>query len=302
MGWKTNPLAAFYASLDVWVIEILRDLEPVLEKLVELNFGPGITFEITHKPLAEQAMEQQSNAVGGMAPQAQQGESSYPGWNPPGQRMGLAIDPVEAVGRGALSASSIVRAARQAMEDAKPIKMGLGDFQHEFSSTQFNLPFELACEMRSMGSRIKIDDLAEDGQELEPHVTVKYGLFTNDAEDVRKIVQGNEPIAIQFGKASFFECAKYDVVKVEVESEGLRELNKLISDALPHHDTHPSYIPHATIAYVKSGLGAKYAAVLNDMEGKTAVFDQLVFSDRNGQQILISMIGKATRFGLSKNG
>ena len=33
--------------------------------VVELNFGPDADFEVTHKPLALQAMEQQSSHAGG---------------------------------------------------------------------------------------------------------------------------------------------------------------------------------------------------------------------------------------------
>ncbi len=72
-GGKRIPMAAFYASLDSWVVTICNELtEQVLEPLVMWNFGQAHDFEIDHKPLAEQAMEQQSNAGGGMQPQQQQ--------------------------------------------------------------------------------------------------------------------------------------------------------------------------------------------------------------------------------------
>lgn len=113
-GWagKRVPMGAFYASLDFWVREIVGDLtEQVFEPLVLLNWGKAEEFEITHKPLAEQAMEQQSNAgPGELHLPAQQPQ---PGFGQQPQRMSL--DPVEAVGAGVLEASKIVAAARSVL-------------------------------------------------------------------------------------------------------------------------------------------------------------------------------------------
>ncbi len=139
---KRIPLAAFYASLDAWVNGIVADLtEQVFEPLVLLNFGEAIDFEVTHKPLAQQAMEQQSNAGGGFAGEGD--PSSLPGgvhWNPAaladgtsgGRSSGgrvsrsdprrMSLDAVQAVGEGVLDASAIVEAARTAM------RMAAGDF------------------------------------------------------------------------------------------------------------------------------------------------------------------------------
>ena len=66
---KRVTIASFYASLDHWVVQILCDLkEQLFDHLIELNFGKVPDYEIRHKPLAEQAMEQQSNAGPGGPP------------------------------------------------------------------------------------------------------------------------------------------------------------------------------------------------------------------------------------------
>lgn len=59
---KRVPMAAFYNSLDRWVVSIIRDITPILQQLVVLNYGESVDFSIDHKPLAEQAMEQQGDA------------------------------------------------------------------------------------------------------------------------------------------------------------------------------------------------------------------------------------------------
>ena len=57
---KRVPMAAFYAGLDRWTSAVVRDLDDqVIRPLVKMNFGEDADYTIGHKPLAEQAMEQQ---------------------------------------------------------------------------------------------------------------------------------------------------------------------------------------------------------------------------------------------------
>lgn len=131
---KRIPMAAFYNSLDLWVMSLIGNLtEQLLEPLVLLNFGSAEEFAVTHKPLGQQAMEQQGDAGQGQGgqqpgqsnpqqppagnPQQQYQAGPQPGVRQPGvvpqQRMGL--DPVLAVGQGVLSAAELVKAARQVL-------------------------------------------------------------------------------------------------------------------------------------------------------------------------------------------
>ncbi len=117
---KRVTLASFYASLDHWVVQILRDLKSqIFDHLCLLNWGYVPEYEITHKPLAQQAMEQQANAGPGA------GGSQYPtrdgdgdgliGEGFPGGGYRMSLDPVQAVGRGVLSAGQLVEAAQRVM-------------------------------------------------------------------------------------------------------------------------------------------------------------------------------------------
>lgn len=70
---KKVPLSAFYAGIDCWVVQIIKDLcRCIFEPLVLLNFGKAEEFQITHKPLGQQAMEQQNQPQGGQQPGQQQ--------------------------------------------------------------------------------------------------------------------------------------------------------------------------------------------------------------------------------------
>ena len=162
----------------------------------------------------------------------------------------------------------------------------------KFSNTQIEITGELAGDIRRLAEKIPDDDLAEDGREYNPHITVKYGLHADSAEDARPIITAAAPVAIQIGPASVFSADEYDVVKLEVISDSLRALNSKIADAMPHTDTYPEYSPHITIAYVRKGLGEFWAARLNELAGKTAVFERVHFSDKLRNKTGIPLTGK----------
>lgn len=162
---------------------------------------------------------------------------------------------------------------------------------HEFSSTQVNLSGSIAEKIAEFAKRIPDADLADDGREDQPHITVKYGLHGDNADEVRAALSGEKPIKVTFGKVSLFQTNDdYDVVKVDVDSPDLHRLNKKIAE-LPHTDTFPDYKPHATIAYVKKGKGGKYAGN-RFLNGQVARLSSLVFSDKNRQQVEIQLDGK----------
>lgn len=152
--------------------------------------------------------------------------------------------------------------------------------QHKFSSTHVELPEPLASRIRMLAATIPDTDLGDDGREDDPHVTVRYGLHTDDAADVAPLVAGG-PVAIRLGAVSVFRGVDsgkdYDVIKVDVESDGLHRLNAALTD-LPHTDTHPEYHPHATIAYVRAGLGDGYAERMGRLD-LDATAGRIVFSD-----------------------
>jgi 2'-5' RNA ligase len=165
---------------------------------------------------------------------------------------------------------------------------------HKFSSTQLNLPPEIAGEIQQLAAFIPDEQLAEGGREQEPHITVKYGLTTTDAEAVARVLADQPPVRVTFGKTSHFadvEDGTADAIKVDVEGPELRALNAKIAEALDASgDTHPDYKPHATIAYVKPGIGKDYDGDTT-LEGREVEIDRLVFSSKDGQKYEIPLQG-----------
>lgn len=165
--------------------------------------------------------------------------------------------------------------------------------KHKFSSSESELPAGIAQELVELGKQIPDQDLAADGREDQPHITVKYGLHSKDVEELRKALEGQGPISVKFGKTKVFEGVEdgtADAIVVEVESPDLHLLNGKISDEMEHTDTYPDYKPHATIAYVKPGLGKKYAAKLS-LEGKEATLSTVTFSSKTGEKTALPLLG-----------
>lgn len=167
----------------------------------------------------------------------------------------------------------------------------------EFSSTQVNLPKAESEKVLSVGRNlIKDEDVhPEEGREDNPHITLKFGLHTNESAEVAQILANEKPFEVALGKTSIFpakEGANYDVVKVDAFSPELHRLNKLIADNTETTDTHPTFQPHVTLAYVKAGEGEKYAGKA-DLEGTKLTFNSIAFSDKNRNQVEIPLSGKS---------
>lgn len=162
--------------------------------------------------------------------------------------------------------------------------------EHKYSTTQLDLPEDIAGEVRSRAAKIADEDLAPDGREAAPHVTVKYGIEGDDAAAVARALEGQGPITVRLGKTSLFKSPEHDVVKIDVHSQQLRDLNKRLREAVPNVETQPEYKPHVTLGYVKPGRGAKYEGDRSFI-GREITIDRLTFSDRQGKTTVIPLQG-----------
>lgn len=135
--------------------------------------------------------------------------------------------------------------------------------------------------------------LAEHGREDRIHVTVLYGIHDTNVADTKKILSKVSPFTLRLGKVSLFttSSSEFDVVKIEVSSAGLRQLNLLLRDNLKHTLTYKDFIPHVTIAYVKKGTCGELTGK-TDFNGWTIRVPSLVFSSPVGGREVIPLYYK----------
>ena len=174
------------------------------------------------------------------------------------------------------------------------IKFAL-EYGHKFSSTQIDLPQAIQKKMRAwVKANVKPEDLSPDEDVGDAfHVTIKYGLHTEDAAPVQKVLSNWGPVSLTLRDIELFDNApNYDVLIVRVESPDLIDMNQAISK-LPHTDTHPTYQPHATLAYLKKGLSDKWVGSA-DFNGETFTEKMIRFTSSSGANSDISLGDKKT--------
>ena len=128
------------------------------------------------------------------------------------------------------------------------------------------------------------------GVETEPHITILYGIH-KEVDDEQVIAMFSDIKKSDFDiEANGLDCfynKDYDVLKMNIKSEKLNELNKLAS-TLPHTSAYPDYKPHITVAYLTKGNGNKFVDL--NFKMKINTIDKIVYSKTNGEKIDIPLI------------
>lgn len=126
------------------------------------------------------------------------------------------------------------------------------------------------------------------GYEDEAHCTILFGFnhYDNIVEDIKQHLLPLEEITdILRGDITTFEQDNYDVVKFDLFSDKLAEMNKKLKENFETHNDYPDYKPHMTIAYVKKGKGINYT---KDNLQKIPLFpSEYIYSDPDYNKTLI---------------
>jgi 2'-5' RNA ligase len=114
-----------------------------------------------------------------------------------------------------------------------------------------------ACDTVSFAkTNISDENLASDGRETEPHITILYGFCPDfDIVPLESSLSGQYCLDYTLGAVSRFECPEYDVLKIEANSESSQKLHYALRNQFSESITvtHPIYHPHVTLGYVKKG-------------------------------------------------
>jgi hypothetical protein len=171
------------------------------------------------------------------------------------------------------------------------------------------VPHDLAQEIVAWGVRnVEDKDLYLDGEkfgrELESHVTIKYGLLTDDGKHVRRSFNDSKPFKAKLGKVRHFQPPElpFDVLTIEVISEDLQKANEMVCDKFECAEGLPSdeYKPHITIAYMKRDSAKEYVGS-DEFEGREIELDTLIFSPNKGNRTYFSIgTDKESSFVLEK--
>jgi 2'-5' RNA ligase len=137
-----------------------------------------------------------------------------------------------------------------------------GDYN--YSCVMALIPEELTEALQEIGE-VLIGD--EDLYEVEGdstfgrthtfHVTALYGIREDDCSArVQKVMEGFKKLSVTFnGVTAFTTNPGFDVIIFDVEAPDLKRLNAALAEEFPDYkNSHGTYVPHCTLAYVKKGL------------------------------------------------
>lgn len=180
----------------------------------------------------------------------------------------------------AIARASSIR-PRSAESELKRVLDGLLRKVRAFDSVQYNLDPRDARSV--LGIPVDDKDLAAKGRELEPHVTVLFGLHEQPLADINSITDGVGPIDVVLGDFIAFPEGPDGVpLVIAVASDKLNALHDALS-ALPNSDSHPKYQGHITVGYLNPGTGtaAKYLEAGNPLFGERMTLSDIVFSGKD---------------------
>lgn len=169
-------------------------------------------------------------------------------------------------------------------------------FIHNYSCAMLNLSDELSNIIKKWAAEnipsdclyINLDDGIE-GYEDTPHVTIKYGLHDVDPDNLTRLVDGFGPIDIQLSNIDVFNNnPNFDVLKINIISDKLHKLNKIICDNMHFTDKFNVYIPHSTLAYIKKGTCLNLINSMN-FNKLTDVVNEIYFTSRSGDEFYITL-------------
>lgn len=167
---------------------------------------------------------------------------------------------------------------------------------HNYSSILVDLPHRLAHDIVSWGHEKLHDsvifhnpDDPSFGREEESHVTLSYGIHSDNFRKVVSVFKGEREFQCTLGNIRTFRSNDFfDVLVIDVESSDLARLNQLIRSSLRVTDPYPSYVPHVTIAYLKKGMGDEFVGD-STFAGQKFTVAEVIFSSKAGVKTFIKL-------------
>lgn len=186
-------------------------------------------------------------------------------------RRDLGIPAPTDADRGSLVKTESMKALAEISDE----DFALGELGEFVSSTELRIP-EWETELARYAAAIPAADLAQDGVVGKHHVTLKYGLATSNAEDLRRLAASLPTMTLRLGATMVFPKPEADILVMRVFGEGLEEAHEQIQRYTPCQEDEQPYLPHVTLAYLKPGAGVRYAGD-PALAGRAAIATELWF-------------------------
>lgn len=171
--------------------------------------------------------------------------------------------------------------------------------KYDYSSLLIELPELLTDNVISWGfDHVSNESLFLDpkdpgfGREDDPHITLIYGIHTDDFKEVSDLFAVEKEFECELNKIDLFtKSDKFDVLIASVECEELHRLNRKMRRNLEATENYPVYVPHVTICYMKKGEGKQYIGD-DFFTGEKFMVNKIFFSSKTGDKTPIKLGSK----------
>jgi hypothetical protein len=166
---------------------------------------------------------------------------------------------------------------------------------YKFSSVQLNFDSQISSLVQQFGNillpepYLYFDERGEGGRENQIHCTVLYGIESASSIKARKVLKSVNEFEVELGDISFFEQNENDVMKIEVHSEYLHQINSLLRNGVDYQNNYPNYEPHCTVAYIQKNVKEKMKYDKSYFKGLKQIVRDLEFSSKDGSREMISL-------------
>lgn len=282
---RAIPMDTFLGMSDQIVGLLVKAMDAfIIRHLVDHNYGPELKYELQVEPLAKSVSQQDQPQPGqeGANPLAammggggnvEQASPAATGGGDDGASVGRAPAAPEKGGGGDPTAGGLVPyVGRFGGRGKKNPRTGRIYYNMSYEGKNYGCLLapvhgSLRDEMLRFANSIPHEELYDDdGVEESPHLTLRYGLMTEDGDAVMNSVSSLGSLRFNPSSIKVFEQDDCDVLYVSCQDESCAR--KWFDKTACHKHSNPTheYTPHLTLAYLKKGEGAKYIGQTLDGE------------------------------------
>lgn len=166
---------------------------------------------------------------------------------------------------------------------------------HKYSSVQLNFNSQISSSVLQFGNIVIPDGYlyydkdGDCGRENQIHCTVLYGIESKSPNEVKIALKEVKEFEVELGQISFFEKDDCDVMKIEVHSDYLKNVNSILRNKVDYQNDYPNFIPHCTVAYLKKDVKEYLKYDVNHFVGLKQTVTDLEFSSKDGSREYIRL-------------
>jgi len=151
---------------------------------------------------------------------------------------------------------------------------------------QVEIPEPYRTLILDYGKTINEDSVVE--LEDNPHITLLYGIHTNNINEIKSVLGDFPPFEIQFGATKLFmadDLNPNDVLFIEIFCKQLRPLKEKLVLNTNVTQTYTGFLPHCTVGFLQPGHALQFIGT-NPLVGEWVTINNVTFGTEDNREII----------------